>query len=205
MDEIKRLLEEAQNQLAVETLRADEAEAGRAKEKARADSLEGERDGLKSEVSKLQAERADGKDDDADQLRRQIKALQTQVAAQKRRADEAEAAQPEKIRARVELQVKAGQFLDPKARLDQMTDRDVMAAVVERLQPGTDLKDRSDDYVRARFDSAVEAYARGSAALDRAREVVQVKAEPRADGRSARQKFLDEQANLWRQAAAEAK
>jgi hypothetical protein len=199
-------LQEALNQVAVEQLRADQAEQATATEKARADSAAGERDSLKAQVDALKKERTDAASVDVAKLQNQNKALHTQNAALKTRLDAAES--PESIRAkvkeRVALETKAIVVLGDKVRLDELDDRALMATVVEKLQ-GMSLDGKSLDYVRARFDSAIESHAAGAAAIERVRDLIDVKTtknNERADSRSARQKFLEEQNNAWQKPSA---
>lgn len=200
MNEIEQKLQDAQEQAAVESVRADQAETSLAKEKARADAAEGERDELKARIVELEKARADAENVDGERLKNKITVLSAQVAREKARADAAES--PENIRRlvkdRVELERKASVVLGD-ARLDEMTDRQVMATVVEKLHR-VSVEGKSDDYVRARFDSAIEAHRAGSAALEKAREAIETKKTPetRTDSRSARQRFLERENNAWK-------
>jgi uncharacterized protein len=76
-----------------------------------------------------------------------------------------EAAAPEKIRetikARVELERKAAQFLPAETKFDTMDDDAVRVAVIKALAPDVDLSGKSPAYVEARFDAEV---ARGKPA-----------------------------------------
>lgn len=202
MDDEK--LQEALNQVAVEQLRADQAEQATITEKARADAAAGERDSLKEKLKESEKARLDASNVDVAKLQNQNKVLIMQNSALKTRLDAAES--PEKIRGlvkdRVALETKAVVVLGDKVRMDEMDDRTLMATVVEKLQ-GTSLEGKSLDYVRARFDSAVESHAAGAAAIDRVRELVDNKTKKdgeRHDARSARQKFLDEQNSICKTA-----
>lgn len=196
-------LQEALNQVAIEQLRADQAEQATGTEKARADAAEGALATAKVELEQLKTVRADSAD--ASKLGNQITVLKGQLTALKTRLDAAES--PAKVRElvkdRVALETKASIVLGDKVRLDEMDDRALMATVVEKLH-GTSLEGKSIDYVRARFDSAVESHAAGAAAIDRVRELVEDNKSKdekvRTDSRSPRQKFLDAQNNAWKPA-----
>jgi hypothetical protein len=64
-----------------------------------------------------------------------------------------------------------------------------MRAVLEKLH-GPIPRDRSEEYLRARFDAAVEGYFAGEAALARAREAVRIDTEKSRDALSAREKMI---------------
>lgn len=99
----------------------------------------------------------------------------------KKRTEELKAA-PTKIReeleARMDLEEKARGVLGAEAKLDALSDRDVKLLVLTKLSPAAKLDGKSDDYVQARFDSALELAAedkvedRGSAALAAARSAL---------------------------------
>jgi len=63
------------------------------------------------------------------------------------------------VAARVELETKA-RALAPEVKCDGLTDREVMAAAC-----GVEAKDRSDDYIRGRFEAAVETATRADGSL----------------------------------------
>lgn len=106
----------------------------------RADKAEGERDSAKADLEKVTGERDD------------LKA----------KADKAEKEQPENVlkavQARVSLIEKARKHLDEDAqeKLDEMTDKDIMEAVITAKYPDTKLDGKSDEYVQARFDAIAE-------------------------------------------------
>lgn len=69
---------------------------------------------------------------------------------------------PEKIRteakARLELEGKARKVLGAKVKLDGLKLREVQEKVIAKLSPKLDLEGKSDTYVEARFDGAIEDF-----------------------------------------------
>lgn len=135
-------LKKALEQAAAEKARADKAEAERDAEKARADKLEADRD--------AQKERAD--------------------KAEKSRTDEA-AALPALVRARVDLETKAAPVLGADVKLDAMSDREIRVAVIKAVCDVEVPADKSDEYVSARYDGAIEQASRALGSLVAARSV----------------------------------
>lgn len=188
-------LQEALNQAAAESLRADEAEKEAKTNKDRAEKADGE---LRAMTTRYDALVVETSDVDVEKLQRQIQALQTQLAAQRTRTDKAE--DPEKIRglvkSRVALEGKASVVLGDM-RLDDLSDKDVMVAVIERLD-GAVAEDATEAYVNGCFSTLMKGHVAGVDAIQRVQEIVQSRvdskdAERRADNRSARDKFLARQ------------
>jgi hypothetical protein len=61
------------------------------------------------------------------------------------------------VKARVDLEAKARRVLGAEAKTDGMSDRDLRVAVIAKSDEKFDAKDRSDEYVAARFDGVVSA------------------------------------------------
>jgi hypothetical protein len=82
--------------------------------------------------------------------------------AKKAEAARADAVEPKKVQAavqaRVALERSAGAVLGKKAKLDSLTDEEVRAAVLKKLCPDLKLDGKSEVYVQARFDAALEAF-----------------------------------------------
>lgn len=164
-------LAKAQQELGATTARADSAEKERDAQKARADAATAERDSHK--------ERADKSD--------------------KARTD-AESAQPARIKARVALEGGARSILDAEdcKDLDAKSDREIKLAVIKHVTDAdcdVDAKGtkRSDAYVDARYDAAVERASESSDTFREANELIE-EGRTRADGDSglaAEQKKTD--------------
>lgn len=104
-----------------------------------------------------------------DNLEKQVADLTKQVAtieadrdAHKERADKAEKevkTMPQKINdqvsARRELETKAAKVLAKDTKFDTMSDVEIRSAVIASRFPNIKLDDKSDDYVTALFDSAI--------------------------------------------------
>lgn len=187
-------LQDALNEAVAQQLRADSAEKERDGEKSRADKLAGELAGLQTQHDALRKERADV---DVDKMKRQITALSSQLSAEKKARLDAES--PDRVRAlvkaRVDLERKASAVLEG-ARFDEMSDRDIKVAVIERLDGKVDPAN-SDGFVDGQFSTLIKGHAQGAAAIARVREITEARADEkvRTDGRSAREKFLEKQAN----------
>ncbi len=186
MDETKKL----QEALADATSRADRAEKALVDAQARADKAEGAAESLKAENQKLLQERKDAPDH---------KKLETEIVALKARLDQSEVALKKAednrsdafakaVQARTNLERAAKAVLGDKYRAD-LADRDLMLAVLDKLQGGVD-KERSDEYVRARFDAAVESYQAGERAIRAIAEDQRATETARADSRTAREKMV---------------
>lgn len=212
-EELKKKLEDALNQVAVEQLRADEAETKLKEHQGRADKAEGELRIAQANVTKLEKERTDHASEDVPSLKRKIEVLQGQVGREKTRADNATSSEnlQKLVAARSALQSDASFVLGDSIRADELsklTDTEVMLRVLERLDDNpAELKDKSPDYLRACYDSAVKHHRAGHAAMARVGELTEAQRTKsqaaRSDNRSAREKFLDAQDNLWRQPATE--
>jgi hypothetical protein len=72
------------------------------------------------------------------------------------------------VTARTALVAKATKVLGKDAKLDGLTERQVHETVLKKLDDKLDLKSRSDDYVSARFDAAVDGEPAGNKSRARA-------------------------------------
>lgn len=105
----------------------------------------------------------------------------------------------ERVQVRSKLVATAQKVLAKDTKFDEMTDRQVKEAVILAVSPKAELKDKSDEYVAARFDSAVES-------LDDTKitQIGVVKAdggknegEPNAE--EARQKAMERSKSAWKE------
>lgn len=149
-------MEELQKQLAA-------ALAAQAKAEVRADAAEAERDKIQVEkdVATARADAAEGERD----------AAKTALEDEKKaRADAAEG-EPAKIRARIELENKSAPILgtaDAPFEPDGKTDRDIKSAVVAKIDgiEAAALSEKSDDYVSARYDMAIDRVEKSEGAMN---------------------------------------
>lgn len=193
MDETKKL----QEALAAATARAEAAEKSLREVSARADAAEGKVATL--EVDLTAARETAKTAAEIPTLKAQLELMtKDRDAAVKARTD---AEDPKRfhvaVQARAHLEQNARVILGDKFRAD-MADRDIMLAALEKVQgPITDKDQRSDDYIRARFDAAVESFVAGEKALrKRAEDVVVAAQVTRVDARSAREKMIEENRTL---------
>jgi hypothetical protein len=154
-------------------MRATAAEQKLAAETTRADAAEGRVDGLQKDIAGLRSERTD-----ADKLAEK----DAEIVKQTKRADAAERVLVEVplriqtgVASRVRLEREAAHIMLGKQgeefKMDSLSDREIMISVVERVHGVSIEEKRSDDYARARFDSAVESWKAGASVLARLSEV----------------------------------
>jgi hypothetical protein len=197
------LLGQAGAELARERKRAEEAIAALAAETARADAAEG---ALEATVAKLEEAEANQRDDDAtaekDDMIERLTRMVEDLTAQRD-----DALKPDRVTAAAKARVKIvtaampilGYDKDDRERMDSLSDRDLMLAVITKRQ-GEDCTDKPDAYVQARFDVAVKNYSAGSREIDKLREsLAPVIAAHRGDNvKNGRQKYLETQQNGWK-------
>jgi hypothetical protein len=151
-------------------------------------------------------------------LEEQIVDLRTQVSARvdatetaaitamRERAQTAEAAVSHfdsrfdaAVKQRVLIVAKAQAYLGPKFRFDDMSERQIMAAVVSKLNPKADVSAKvPDGEIKGRFDAETEREDGYAQSLARSAEVLaaNVTEKPRTDAKSQSQETLR---NLWKQ------
>ncbi len=89
----------------------------------------------------------------------------------KARTDAASVA-PALVRARVELETKSGPILGKDVKLDALDDRAIHLAVIKHVTGSDIAADKSNDYVAARYDAAVERVGASAAVLQGAMGVI---------------------------------
>lgn len=93
----------------------------------------------------------------ADEATARADSLEAELTKVKKDLAEAPAKVKAELKARMDLEATAREFLGAEIKLDEMDERGVQLAVIEKITPGSgDLKEKSADYVNARFDFAVE-------------------------------------------------
>lgn len=112
--------------------------------KKETDKLQGRLDGVTSEFETFKADSA-----------------KTLKKAEEEKA-EREKSVSARILRRVKLMRMALRFFDDDKEMDEekmdgMSDREIMEAVIRKRSPNFDMKDRTDDYVESRFDSIMES------------------------------------------------
>ena len=111
----------------------------------------------------LETARADAEKTKAD-MQKEIDGLQAKIDEYKAKMDDMEkkrgdAAIAEMVKGRVSLISTASKIVKDSADLIDMTEREIMEAAIKVKHDGLDLTGKSDDYVRARFDTIVEGLA----------------------------------------------
>lgn len=192
----EQLLATAATQLAAASERASTAEAHASAETARADAAEGEIASLKAQLKSSQESRIDAVD--VERRDATIHTLQKQLGETKAKLSQAE--DPSRLRAavtaRVKLETAAGAVLG-ETKMDGFSDRELMDTVIEKLLGKKTDVERSDDYARACFDTAVNGHFGGQDALAALRAASQPRHDntDRADAKSARQAMIERTRN----------
>ncbi len=196
--EMKEAMEAALVQSNSSRLRADKAEADLLDAQKRADKAEGELESVRVKLTTLEKLREDEQPQEKQAV---INGLQSQLAAlNKARNDELVAAPlklREAVKARVALESSAAMVLTGQ-RLDDLDDRQIMTAVVQKLHGVTIDDKRSEDYVRARFDAAVEGFQSGAKAIDFVRELNHEKRQDEAPRKSPRELMVERNTSAWK-------
>lgn len=156
--------------------------------KARADAAEG---ALKEVSAKVAAAEAK-----ADTAQAKADAAMADLAGEKKaRLDSVEATKAE-IRSRIELERTAGDVLGTGVKLDGVKDTEIKVQVLSRLDADFVAAGKSEAYVAARFDIAMEKYRAENPALDALRVAAAApgKPAPRLDDDSPRKEFMKKNA-----------
>lgn len=107
---------------------------------SRADELDGELKDAQKRVDEAEA-KADAAVEERDKLK----------------ADASDEKVAERVQQRLDVERKAAKVLTLDEQAAKLSDRDLMLKAITAHNDSLDLSDRSDDYVRARFDSVIEA------------------------------------------------
>lgn len=111
----------------------------------RLDEAEQEKEKLDEELEKLKAER--------DQLEEELEKKKAEdEEEEKKRADSIRQA----VRARIALETQARPILGDDFKFDEASDLDVKKAVIAKLSPEAKLDGKSEVYIEARYDAAIE-------------------------------------------------
>jgi hypothetical protein len=172
MDEqTKKLIEEA----AANKARADQAEKDRDAQKARADKAETKLDA--AETAKAKAEgRVESLELDLTKAKADVKAAEDKVA----NLDSSDEFQ-ERVNERADLLAVAKPILGDETEFSKMSDRDVKAAVVTKLDGREIAKDKHDAYVDALYEGAIERHSKAAKSHSTTRTAIEQK---RQDSRS---------------------
>jgi len=161
---------------------------------------------------------------DAAKASQEVEAMKAKLDAAKEELEKekkahADAADPKRMReiigARLRMEDQAKKILGPKAeKLDALTDKELRFKILEKLAPNLDTKNKSDAYIDARFDLAMEAWQADAAdeGEDELAEARRAAAPPRrknaedeteynadnADADAARQRMIERDRNHWR-------
>jgi hypothetical protein len=108
----------------------------------------------------------------------------------------------EQIKARVSLETQARSVVGPDIKLDSLSERDVKIAVISKLTPDFKASGKSDDYVSARYDLAIETVAKSEDPLSLVRkdriEEGNDDGTQHLDADKAKAKFMAESRSAWK-------
>lgn len=156
--------------------------------KARADAAEAAAKDVAAKVAAAEAR--------ADTAQAKADAAVAEVAKEKKlRLDGAESTKAE-VRARLELERTAGDVLGTGIKLDGKSDTEIKVEVLARLDADFAPAGKSEAYVAARYDIALEKHLAENPALDALRVAAAApgKPAPRLDDDSPRKEFMKKNA-----------
>lgn len=207
--ELRDLLGKSKTLLADETRRADTLQLKLEDETKRADTAEARADEHEAEIKSLKENQID--DALVIELREQLKTVTDERDAAieklktaldpKKNADEAAFRAFVISKADPIINADAGK---KPSDLYAMPNKDIMVEAI-KLRRGEDISGRSDDYIRSRFETVVEAFDSGKDAIAKLR-VATSTLDPRekralaaghADHKDARADYLERQKNGW--------
>lgn len=157
---------------------------------------------LEKAQTELETVRGDAAKSKAD-MQKEYDALKAKADALKEEMDKmkdekSDSAIAEKVQARLKLERDASK-LDAEAKLDGLSDLEVMVAAVKSARPNFDAADKSEDYVRAAFDMAIES-AGDPDAIAKQRQQTVVKADSTAQ-KDLRKDAEDTLTSMWKKEA----
>lgn len=203
----KLTIEAAASEVAKAQQRADAADSALAAETSRADAAEGRVASLEEQLKALKGSRIDEKT--VERKDAQITQLTAQVGELQKKLDAAN--DPKRlaslVKDRVYIEGASQMVLGQEKFSADSSDRELMVAVIERCQGVSIEAAKSDDYVRARFDAAIEGYEAGQAALSQLRDSTRAATlteGARNDSKSARQQMIERNHNAWRKPSGDA-
>ena len=134
-----------------------QSEAEKASLKTSVDQLQAKLDAQTDELTKL-TESKSALQAEMDKLQGKADALEEQIKEMNDRKDSADI--DSLVNARLQLINKALPFVGKEFKFDGLTDRQVQEAVIKATNKSVNLEGRSDEYVAARFDAALELSAK---------------------------------------------
>lgn len=119
-------------------------------------------------------------------------------------ADKIDAKVKELVKGRIELVTKAAKLLKNTEKLDEMSDKDIKLAVIKEFQATANMEGKSDAYIDARFDAAVEAAEASDSTAEKFGKKVTTQNKDGGDtetvsAEEARKKFIAKTDGLWKE------
>ncbi len=108
-----------------------------------------------------------------------------------------------RVKERVKLEKVSERFLDKVAlsRLDSMSDQEIKIRLIKSLQPNAQLEGKSEVYINARFDAALETIPKGQPVIADRQQQIKGDSDPekdQADATEARKNMIRNQKNAWK-------
>ena len=158
-------------------------------EKARADAADALAKTHKAELDKATA---------------RVDSLTEELTAEKKARKDAVDATPAKVRARVDLETKAGPIMGKDFKMDGLEDRAIQIAVIKNVTDVEVPTDKSLDYVAARFDAAIERAGTSEEVFQKAHAEIEKNRNDRANadggadaGEEAKKKHLKRRDSMF--------
>lgn len=107
-----------------------------------------------------------------DNVTARLDSVTEELKNERKARTDAASATPALVRARVELETKSGPILGATVKLDALDDRAIHLAVIKQVTGADIAADKSNDYVAARFDAAVERVGTSTAVMQGAMSVI---------------------------------
>lgn len=174
---------------------ADIADAFGKEQKKNQEAMDGMNKKMADMMPKAEMDKMSAK---CDSLTEEVKELKLKKDASETSKEEIQKA----VKARVELVSKASKVLKPETKMDDMTDAEIIKAVVAEKRPTLDLKDKSEVYVQACFDQIMETTEADKAAQEALNKKVTNKDgnenQTKVSAEEARKKSIADAKEAWK-------
>lgn len=160
---------------------------------------------LEKELKQSKADKADSDSKAKTAKEEADKALARADSAEQKLKEHKDATDPKLIETavseRIKIQDTASAVLGSEAKFDGKSNLEIMKEVLAKAAPKTDLKDKSEVYIRARFDAiAEESEGRENRRTQfSTRKKEDERKDEEFDSDAARKKSLDDARDLWKQ------
>ena len=138
-----------------------------------------------------------------DKATARVDSLTEELTTEKKARKDAADAAPAAVRARVDLETKAASVMPKEFKCDAMSDRDVRIAVIKHVTNVDIAADKSDAYVEARYDAAIERADASTTVFQKTHAVIEAGRVTKDDaGEAAKAEYLKRQHSMFIQPGA---